>query len=534
MSRLATACVAAALLVGRAGFAEAQDRDRTLVMPFENVTRDKSIVWLGEAASVLLADYLNALGVNAIGREERSEAFERLQVPPAAVLTDATVIRIGQLVGATQAVVGTLQMEDDSLVVRARNISLDLGRVDATVTERGPIPNLFPLFERIARRLSPPSSKSSEELARDYPPVAAFENYVKGLVAETPATAISYFTAALAASPSFARARLALWEVYTQSGEHARALAALEPIRPDSTFYRRARFAAGLSQLNLMRNDDAFATFTALATQNPTAAVLNNVGVVQLRRGSTPQSGLPMYYFTKASEADPAEGDYFFNLGYSYWIHKDAQAAIYWLRQAVRRNPADGDAHFILGVALSAAGQAPEAARERELARRLASKYEEWEKRPGPDIVPRGLERVRSDVELPHLGAVDAVLAAGQRDQEDLATFYLDGARRLYSQENDRDALVELSRALFLSPYQAEAHLLVGRIHLRGGRLQDAIDALKISLWSAETAEAHAVLARAFLEMKDRDAARSEVQRALALDPSSVEAREALAKLTAP
>ena len=32
-------------------------------MPFENVTRESRIVWLGEAAAVLLADDLNALGV---------------------------------------------------------------------------------------------------------------------------------------------------------------------------------------------------------------------------------------------------------------------------------------------------------------------------------------------------------------------------------------------------------------------------------------------------------------------------------------
>ncbi len=28
---------------------------------------------------------------------------------------------------------------------------------------------------------------------------------------------------------------------------------------------------------------------------------------------------------------------------------------------------------------------------------------------------------------------------------------------------------MELRRAVFLSPYEAEAHLLIGRIHLRGG-----------------------------------------------------------------
>ena len=48
--------------------ARAQTGTRILVMPFENATRDSRIVWLGEAASVLLADNLNAVGASAIAR----------------------------------------------------------------------------------------------------------------------------------------------------------------------------------------------------------------------------------------------------------------------------------------------------------------------------------------------------------------------------------------------------------------------------------------------------------------------------------
>src|SRR5215471_13698637 len=147
-----------------------------LVMPFENVTRDARIVWIGEAASVLIADSLNAFGARAITREERREAFERLQVPPAASLTDATVIRIGQLVGASQIVMGTVQTDGDALVVRARSIALEAARVQANVTERGTLPELYALFERVAQKLSP-STASTPSGQPPHPPVGAFENY---------------------------------------------------------------------------------------------------------------------------------------------------------------------------------------------------------------------------------------------------------------------------------------------------------------------------------------------------------------------
>ena len=514
-------------------WAQSPPPTRILVMPFENVAREARIFWLTEASAVLLADDLNALGASAITRSERQQAFERLQVPPAAVLTDATIIRIGQLVGAAQVVVGSLQVENDALVVRARSIALDTGRVQTDVTDRGPLPELFTTFERIARRIAPPSSKSSDEVQGQHPPVAAFEDFIKGLLAETPATAVNYLNSALARHPSFDRARLALWGVYAEQGDHERALAAIDRVGADSPFARRARFLAGLSQLSLKKYDEAYASFKALDEAASTPNVLNNLGVVQLRRGAASQAGPATYFFNKAAAADPADPDYVFNLGYAYWQDRDPQAAIYWLREAVRRNPADGDAHFVLGAALAAGGQATEAARERELARRLSAAYEPAT-RAGSDAVPKGLERVKNEVELPHARRIEARLATTeQREQEELATFYLARARRLFQQENDREAVVELDHALYLLPYLADAQLLLGRIHLRNGRVHEAIDAFKIVLWVAESADAHVALGEAYRQGKDPAAARAEAERALALDPASADARQLLARLDA-
>src|SRR5262245_19168863 len=175
---------------------------RTLVVPFDNLKREGRIFWLGEASAVLVTDDLNAVGTDAITRQERRQAFERLQVPPVAALTDATVIRIGQLVGAARVVVGSLQMDDDLLVVRARSITLDTGRVAVDATERGPLQDLFGIFERIAQRFHP-SAMPSGEIIKQQPPVGVFEDFIKGLLAETPATAISYLDAALRQQPTF-------------------------------------------------------------------------------------------------------------------------------------------------------------------------------------------------------------------------------------------------------------------------------------------------------------------------------------------
>jgi len=284
--------------------------------------------------------------------------------------------------------------------------------------------------------------------------------------------------------------------------------------------------------MNLKRFDEALQVLRAMQTEDPSATVSNAIGVAELRRATDVQPGRATYYFSQASELDTSDGDLFFNLGYAYWLDKDPKAAIYWLREAVRRDPGDGDAHFILGVALQQAGSTAEATRERELATRLSSKYADWEKSAaGGDPVPRGLERLHEEL-LPSRARVDTMLtSAGQRDQENQATFHLDAGRRAYEREADREAIQELRRALYLSPYLAEAHLLLGRLYLRGGRPAEAVEALKIALWSEETVAAHVSLAEALLQVQDQAAARVEIERALAIDPTSPEALALKAKI---
>ena len=70
--------------------------------------------------------------------------------------------------------------------------------------------------------------------------------------------------------------------------------------------------------------------------------------------------------------------------------------------------------------------------------------------------------------------ADQTIVTSAQREQRELAAFHLEQGRRLFDREQDREALAELRRAVYLSPYEARAHLLIGRIHLRGGRPADA------------------------------------------------------------
>ena len=517
---------------GVAGEPKPQSNERLLVIPFENPAREARIYWMGEASAVLLADELNALGKRAYTRDERLDAFERLQVPPVASLSHATVIRLGQVVGATHVVIGSFRLTGGMISVRVQSIRLDTGQMEHEFVEAGALDDLFGIFGRISLRLAGQPAMSA---SRARPALPVFENYIKGLIATTTPTKIGYLEAAIKLDPDFDRARLALWHVHHDEGNGKAALVAAAAVPDTSPMYARARFSVALSLIQLNRLDDAFATLRTLADRAPSATLMNNIGVIQLRRPVTPQTGRATYYFNQALKLDDDDPDYYFNLGYAYWAENDAQSAIFWLREAVRREPADGEAHAVLAAALQATGAAAEAARERELATQLSSTYAEWAKKPagpGAEAIPRGLERLKPSLEVSTLRRADSAIAlTGQRDQKELAAFHLDRGRRLYAQDNNSEAVTELARAIYLSPYEASAHLLLGRIYLRTGQTAAAIDAFKIALWSRESVEGRIALAQAYLQMKDATGAREALERALALDPNSSEAKELLGKM---
>lgn len=506
-----------------------------LVIPFENSRSEPRYQWLSEASAVLLTDGLRERGAGAITRGERVSAFEQLHLPAAASLSRATVIKVGQLLGAGEVVIGSFRVEGDELTVMAHTIRVDVGRLQPQASERGQLTDLFAIFHRLARQLTRDAPKTPSA-ASTPPPLDAFESFIKGLLAENPSTKAAFLEAAVREQTNFDRARLALWEVRRDQGEHETALATVRPVLPTSPLARRARFASGVSLLELKRFDDAFDTFKKLLDENSggsplsNAAVLNNLGVVQIRRGVTGERGTATYFLTKAADAD-SDPDYLFNLGYAYVSDGNHQGALYWLREALRRDPTDADAHFVLAAALQATGNGVEATRERDLAGQLSSRYEELDRLSGSvkAQLPAGLERVAMDLEASRALRADQVIVnSAQREQRELATFHLERGRRFYEKEQDREAMADLRRAVYLSPYEAQAHLLIGRIHLRGGQPGDAIDALKISIWSEETAAARVALAEAYLKAGNPEGARAEAERALELDPASADAKRLL------
>jgi tetratricopeptide (TPR) repeat protein len=501
---------------------------RVLVIPFAADVEAQApggagaSLWLGEAAAVLLGESLTSQGVGALTREERVAAFDRLQLPMSAALTRATMIRVGELTGATDLVFGDVTLEDE-LRVRVRVIHLQSGAERPSVEDADELEDVFPLFDRIGRRVADVTGRIRPRAEGVPPlPLEAFEGYVKGLVAGTPAVQQRFLEGAMRIAPTDPRILLALWGVYATQELHDRALASANAVPAESPLYRRARFAVAQSLTALRRFDGAFHELDALYRSQPAAAISNAMGIVQLRRGVPEAAGPPAMFFARAAREEPGNTTYLFNLGYAQALAASSSEALSALREAVRIEPADGDAHLVMSAVL---GRTPEGQRELELARSLGTSLDPSQLVAGV-TVPAGLERL--DLELNPSPAARLPIAMAQRDQQQTAAFHLSRARDLIEAKRDTEAIEALRRAIYLSPYADEPHLLLGTLYRRAGRLTEAIDAFKVSLWSKETAAGHVALGSVLLDTGDRDGARRAAERALQLAPTSEGARDLL------
>jgi Flp pilus assembly protein TadD len=434
------------------------------------------------------------------------------------------MIRVGEIIGASEIVYGDVRL-GQTLEVTARTIHLSAGRRLPDVSDAARLDDLFTLFDRVAGRIAGGALPEAPGESSDGPvwTLDAFENFVKGLVASTSSAQRRFLELALADAPHDGRILTALWGAYTAEGDHELALGAANAVPSVDPESRRARFLVALSLIDLRRFDGAHQALSALAAERGAPAISNALGIVELRREPS-DAAAAAAHFARAADAEPANTSYLFNRGYAHALAADGTSALYWLREAVRLDAADTDAHHLMGVVLQVEGRTVEARRELDLARELAGEVP-------PDHVPAGLERAVMGLDLPGVARAEAAIAdPALRDQQATATFHLEQGRRLVESGRDREATGELRRAIYLAPYEDEPHLLLGGIYWRGGRLEEAIDELKVAIWCRETLAARLALGEMLFEHGDRAGARREAERALVLSPTSVAARDLLAR----
>jgi len=377
-----------------------------MVLPPTGISSGAEQGWVGEAVSDLLPRELARLGVPAIDRFDRLRAHEALAIPPVSV-TRATSIRIAEALGASRIVVGSYEAKGPSLSLALRILDVGRGALSAPLIAEGPPESLPGLVRSLAWdiALSGPTPITTTREAflgpSRSPPysLVALRSFGQALASRDGGARRKLLKAALASTPSFDEARIALARMQVEARESVAALDTLARVPPGSSSFRQARFLAGRADLDLGRYRDAAGIFAALSVEAPTPGVLNNYALALLRAGDG-SGERASDALRKAVEVGPGVAEPPFNLGWALLTEGDGDAAALCMRGVLRDDPRDIHARIVLVWSLTQAGRSEEADAEWKPLVAVAPSYEAL---ANADL-GRRFERVMASENPPTLG----------------------------------------------------------------------------------------------------------------------------------
>jgi len=496
--------------------AEAQARGRLLlVLPFENRTGQPNLDWIGEGTADIFNRRLAAAGFLTISRDDRLYALDRLGLPLNFQPSRATTIRIAQLLDADSVIIGSYTETGTSLTATAQILDLHRLTLSPPVAQQGELKNLLDTFNAlawgVARKLDPSYSVAEPTfLAADGPlRPDAFENYIRGLIAEAPSGRIIHLREAVRLSPGFTPARLALGKAYFANQDYTSAAATFGQMPKDDPDALEADFYRGLALLytaNYMGAEDAFAFVRA---QLPLPEVVNNEGVAASRRG---HDGAPL--FQQAVASDPRDADYHFNLAVALRKKNDIAGAIHEIDAALKLRPQDAEAQAFAAALKDPASVPVSPDKGKAIL---------------DDTLP--LERIKrsyNETEFRQaafeMEQMQAMRLAALPPQQRAAKLVADGDQFL-----NRGLILEAEReyqaALQADPSSALAHAGLAQVREHSLDLKAARAEAQQSLTLAPNVPAYLVLARMDLQSNQLSAAAAAVSAALHLEPANASAQ---------
>src|SRR5712664_3935836 len=341
----------------RAGSAGVYQQGIYLVFPFQNAGASPRLDWLGEGLEELTIQYLSTAGQQVYSHAGRAAEFERNGLPFSAKLSRASMLRVAQDLDADFVIFGSFTSDGKSLTIDSRVLRTDPLMLLPSVRETGPLDSLIEMQSKLVWRLLSENDKryrpTLAEFSKAQRPLRldAFEHYIRGLLANEDEPRIRELREASRLEPNWPDPYFALGQTYFTRNDCATALPLLTHVPPAHDRYVEALFSIGVCRLQLNQPDRADEAFTSLQKslstdgqgQGQTAAsggdlpeILNNLAVAHARRGkiAEAQAGL-----RRATDLDPDEDDYPFNVGLLAMQSGDFAAAAVAFREASERKP---------------------------------------------------------------------------------------------------------------------------------------------------------------------------------------------------
>jgi tetratricopeptide (TPR) repeat protein len=482
-----------------------------LVLPFENHSGNASLNWIGDSFPDTLNKRLNSAGFLTISHDDRAFAYDHMGLPVDFRPTRATTIRIAQVLDANFVILGSFNLVNDHIQIQARVLSIDALKLSPPIEDSAELSRLFDAENavawKVAGALDPKFSTSEQTFlgTAGAVPLPAFEDYIRGSTATADAERLKRLQSAVAVTPGYADALLALGKEQYAERDFDGAAATLAKVPTADRLALEANFYLGLARFNSADYAGAEKAFGFDAGRLPLPEVMNNDGVALSRQG---KDGVAA--FQRASAADPSDEDYHYNLAIALYRRGDTAGATREVEEALKLKSTDNEAVQLRAqLSKAPAGSKLNASADSGFSplERIERKYSET----GFRQAAFQLDEVRA--------ARMAMLPAAER-----ATEYTQLGRQYLAEGLLPEAETQFQFALAASPNSADAHAGMAQLREASGDPARARDEAKTSLIMKPNVAALMVLARLDMADKQLGASASDVSRALKIEPTNAEA----------
>jgi tetratricopeptide (TPR) repeat protein len=430
------------------------DAGTILVFPFENLSSDRTLDWIGEGIAELIIERFRAEPpIYVFSREERMAAYEKLGIPETTMVSRATSLKLGWDTGADTIITGRFSRTGDGFEIVARVTDMELAASADEVKVNGKLEDVIALTGNISSQIL---GKPEGDNARPAMPRSAFENYVRAIMSTDPQKRIELLQTAVRLYPQYGAAIFQLGRAFHLERDFKVSNQSLEKIAQGSPYRQQAQFTAALNYFYLGDYNRAVAALQALPANYD---VLLDIGAAHSQKGDYAAA---MSRWKSASENDPLASDPFFNMGYASFVRGEFDAAVKNLNESLKLRGRDSEALFLLGRAYDRQGRLDESQRLIAQATRLSQRVERWLTQPLPKLERVSTSTVfRNGIEIWN-GKRLARKARGQDLSAWLDEIQTDIDSNLYG-----EAIRELQEVIRVFPDSTEARSLLDEVNRR-------------------------------------------------------------------
>jgi tetratricopeptide (TPR) repeat protein len=484
-----------------------------LVLPFDNRSGQSNLGWIGDSFPYTLGQRLNSVGFLTIGRDDRQYALKHLGLPDDFRPSRATTIRIAQTLDADYVIVGSFNVQNGRIEVQAQVLEVNQLRMSPPLTDSAGLPRLFDVENaiawKVAQRMDPHLAVAEQTFlaAAGGVRLSSFEDYIRGTSAPTSDERLKRLQAAVAETPDYTPALLALGKEQYATSQFEAAAATLAKVPSTDRVALEAGFFRGLARFNIAKYAEAAAAFAFVATRLPLPEVVNDQGVAESRQG---KNAAPL--FQQVIAADPNDADYHFNLAVALLGQSDIAGATREVQAALKLHSDDPEATELLSRLQATHGATANlksiiSAEGFDPTTRIRRTWSEASFRQ----VAFQLDQMRA-IQMASLPPTEQAAQYGQLGIQYLAQGLIPEAEQ------------EFHSALAADPNNAIAHAGLAQVRERSGSPADARTEAQTSLKLKPNVDAYLVLARLDLQANQLDQSASNVASALKLEPANAAA----------